>query len=196
MSSCAKYIPNTLSCGDIPHQDERLQTIRQNLYPQEVAVTNQFALSPDPTFYYLPDQGCWGSCDPRLNSPVLGMKTTLSRPPLKVDVNCDLTNIDYAGKPTTYNRIQDINVGDSIYYYNKFLAQPYIPINFSIPTDINKEIFTDPMTSVKPQYYREKNIYSVGCNQPTRDTLAFREDMTERFLRKSNQSNWQVFYSK
>ena len=193
MSSCAKYIPNTLNCGDIPQQDERIKTIRQNLYPQMVTVTDQFALVPDSTFYYLSDENCWGSCDPRLNSPVLGMKTALSRPPLTIGVDCDLQNIDYRGKPTTYNRLQDINIGDTIYYYNKFLAQPYTPINFSIPTEINKEIFVDPMTSVKPQYYREKNIYSIGCNQPTRDTLAFREDMTERFLRKPNQRNWEAF---
>ena len=195
MSSCAKYIPNTLSCGDIPHQDERLGTLRQNLIPKEVTVTRDFALNMDPSFYYLPEEKCWGSCDPRLNSPVLGMKTTLSRPPLKLDLDCDLTNIDYKGKPTTYNSIGDINIGDTVYYYNKILAQPYIPVNFSIPTYINKEIFVDPMTSVKPQYYREKNIYSVGCDQPTRDALAFREDMTERFLRKPNQRNWQTYYS-
>lgn len=193
MSSCAKYIPNTLSCGDIPHQDERLKTIRQNIYPSLVTVTDQFSLAPDSTFYYSPSESCWGSCDPRLNSPVRGMKTYLSRPPLSLDIGCDLKNIDYNGGPTTYNKIQDINVGDTIYYYNRFLAQPYSPVNFSIPADINKEIFIDPMTSSKPQYYREKMVYGIGCNQPTRDTLVFREDMTERFLRKPNQRNWEAY---
>ena len=195
MSNCARYIPNTLDCGDIPEEYERLITFRQNLKPDNVMVTRQFALSPDNTFTYDIESGCWESCDPRLNSPVRGMKTGLSRPPLKLDVNCNLTNIDYPGKPTSYNKLQDINIGDTVYYYNKFLAQPYTPVNFSIPAKVDMEIFVDPMTSVKPQYFRKKDLYGLGCNQPTTDTMVFREDMTERFLRKDNQRNWEAYYN-
>jgi hypothetical protein len=193
MSFCAKYVPNTTSCCNIPPQDEYLYTIRQNLNSKLVPVTKEFALDADPCYYQLPDK-TWSSCDPRLIDQVRGIKTSLSRPPFKVDVNCQLSNINYNGTITNYNNLANVNIGDYVYYYNKDLAQPFIPQNFSIPSEIKKEIFIDPMTSVKPQYYREKRIYSIGCDQPTKDQLTFREDMTERFLRKANQVNWEAFH--
>ena len=195
MSLCAKYIKNTTNCSEIPNQDLYLKSYRQTLNDNRNVVTKQFALNYDKSYYPVSSTE-WSSCDPRLVDQVRGIKTTLSRPPLKLDVNCDLTNIDYNGKVTSYPTLNDINIGDYIYYYNEDLSQPFIPTNFSIPARIKKELFIDPMTSVKPQYYREKEIYSVGCDQPTRDQLTFREDMMERFLRKPNQRSWQNFYSK
>jgi hypothetical protein len=207
MSFCAQYVPNTTECSNIPPQDQFLKNFSQNLVSQQIPITKQFALGIDPSFYPV-SGGCgiinsqsqnqpytWGSCDPRLMDQVRGFKTTLSRPPYKLNVNCDLTNIDYDGSVTTYKNLADINVGDRIYYYNRDLAQPFIPENFSIPANIRKEIFIDPMTSVKPQYYRDKKVYSVGCDQTTRDQMVFREDMMERFLRKPNQRSWENFYA-
>ena len=192
MSCCPKYIPNVRNCSDIPPENQRVKTLTQEFNDNNITVSKKFAYSADSSYY--PDKNHnWSSCDPRLFDQVRGFKTSLSRPPYKLDINCNLTNIDYEGKPNTYNKIQDINIGNRIYYYNRELAQPYIPTNFSIPSNIDKDLFIDPMTSVKPIYNRRKLIYGVGCNQPTRDQLVFREDMMERILRVPNQQNWEVY---
>lgn len=195
MSSCAKYIKPTYECQDILSGYTREAILKQNRDTANYNIyTKNFSLQPDTSFYKTP-QGLWTSCDPRLSDPVRGLKTSLSTPPLKVDIGCNLQNRCSEAKPQVYTTIADINLGDSIYYYNTEMSQPYKKINYSIPVDIDKEIFVDPMTSVKPIYFRRKDVYSIGDYQPTRDELCFREDIMERYMRKYNQQNYEVFHN-
>lgn len=189
MSLCAKYIKNPTDC-QLPEQE--VEKLNQYIFNEYNNVTKNFSLSPDNTYYKnnsncCKDTNCWSISDPRLYDQVRGFNVCLDSPPLSLNIDKNLRNLNYPQKPQTYGKLEDINLGDVKYYYNTDVHQPFSTVNFTIPTEVNKKMFVDPMTSVKPEYSRTKLIYGIGCDQETRDQLAFREDMIERLLRKQNQ---------
>jgi hypothetical protein len=195
--SCSIYTKNYSCAYSSPVQ--LIDTGKQSFDQKQKIVTQRFALTEDVDFYQTRD-GCWqDNCDPRVWDQVRGMYVPISRPPYTSGIDPDLASI--SGKDSLkslrrYDNLADINVGNRIYYYSNELAQPHNPNNFSIPADTHKTLFVDPMTSPKPLYFREKLVYGSGIDQYTRDQTAFREDLTERLLRKDNQTNWQIYHNR
>lgn len=91
-----------------------------------------------------------------------------------------------------YNNYSDINNGQTIYYYSKDLATPFIPQVFTQPQIFQKQYYIDPMDSYKPHYFRIKNCDSKGCLTWIKDSEFHREDLMSKQQWNKNQNNYQL----
>ena len=147
------------------------------------------------------DPSLYVSEDPRLVDAPRAMMLNLNVPPIDSTVRLDkiydsnLTN--YGKKYSTYS---DINTGQIVYYTDKTNEEPYFVPNFVSSASIDSVMYVDPMSSMKPHYYRtpltvrdnilsdkDKFTYNLSWMD---DTTEFREDLMSRQMAKMNQNRW------
>ena len=128
----------------------------------------------------------WDSMDPRLMSPPhspldFNDKQTLDAPPYTGEV--PLNNI-YDNRLTNYGKnyknYTDINGGQIRYYVDKDLTPVLFDPLFVMDSNVQSEIFQDPMTSSKFQTIRDpvyRDNKNVSDYQFDRDAISFRENL-------------------
>jgi len=115
----------------------------------------------------------------------------LDRPPLVSNIR--LKNIDsiYSHQlPSKYITYMDIKTGNIQYWVSPQSKSVYNAPNFTLRTDVHPVVFVDPMGVVKPEYRRDPVKCTLQCDSYTRDSLVHREDLMERLLRKTDQTDW------
>lgn len=136
--------------------------------------------------------------DSRLVNPMHNMKTMLDKPPY--DSNIPIEEIyteKVYQKPKYYKDYSDINSGQIQYYYDKNNLEPYNTPNYVLNSNVNYNIFKDPMDSIKTEYIRNPTLFSnkmISKDRSTQDILTFREDMFERLSRINNQKDYSMRY--
>lgn len=144
--------------------------------------------------------------DPRLISASHGGQVlTLDRPAFSSTVKLDNVATDKSLNKygQNYKTYSDITGGYVQYYIDKSQEDPYFTPNFTVPAYSNGVLYVDPMSSVKPQYYRKpvkcnnlldteiNNFDDSGCLSWMRDSLETREDLMSRQMAVRNQQRWE-----
>ncbi len=116
----------------------------------------------------------------------------LDRPPFDSKISQEQIYDDAfsRGRVGFYNDVSDIKGGNDKYYVDLNIAPPYIAPTFVLPGTVNYELFTDPMSTVRPQYPRNllnATNYNVNPYQTLRDEMMFREDILSRKYQTENQ---------
>lgn len=142
------------------------------------------------------------SQDPRLYSNALAQYIPLDIPPItgKVELK-DIYNSNLDNYKTGYKTYNDMNDGQIEYYIDKSISEPlYKPVYTENAIQI-KNLYKDPMDSIKLECNREPiiNIKNPTLfhreNYPTclsflQDTQSYREDLISLQQRKRNQEKW------
>lgn len=152
---------------------------------------------------YETKNGCYYRtiCDGSQIDAKRGMLITLDKPPLNTAVPADRIyskELDKYG--TGYTSYKDIDGGTIEYYTDKGNSGPFTSPNFVTAGYELGRVYTDPMGSIKPEYFRsplktndpitsEKNTYEYKLSWMD-DTMAHRQDMMARQLQKINQTSW------
>lgn len=151
--------------------------------------------------------GCEGisytSKDPRLLNAVTNDLIKLDTPPLisynQVGNVCrdniyDESRRNYGSQIRTYYDIKD---GLISYYIDTDISDPYFNPNYTQSSTIDYLLYKDPMTAIKPLYYRKPIVNYTqnpqsgqGNDQYTYDTLYYREDLMSKQSEKMNQERW------
>lgn len=152
---------------------------------------------------YCPSNQYVSHCDPRLISvPLGGQVLTLDRPPFQTDTTMNELLTDKYDKYKTgfYNSYSDINIGDIMYYTNKSTEKPFYNPVFSKSTVVDKYLFKDPMSALKPQYERNSEQYNHltqkkekynGCLSWIDDSIEQREDLISKQMTRRNRERWE-----
>jgi len=141
----------------------------------------------------------WLSLDPRLMSPPhspldFNDRQTLDAPPYTGEVPLDdvyddrLTNY---GK--NYKSYRDINGGQIRYYIDKYLSPVLFDPLFVMKSNVESEIFLDPMTTGKFQTIRKpvfRDNKDVSDYQFDRDAISFRENLMHSQMAIPNQHDY------
>ncbi len=131
----------------------------------------------------------------RLMNNIAFQQLYLDRPPFDAKISEEqIYDADFSrGRVGMYNDVADIKGGDLKYYVDLNIAPPYIAPTFVLPSTVNYELFTDPMSSVRPQYPRNMlnaTNYNVNPYQTLRDEMMFREDILSRKMQTENQRRY------
>lgn len=149
--------------------------------------------------------GCnrvYASHDPRLLDTPRNVETLLDRPPLWKDV--PLKNIyseklrNYGQKYRSYN---DISAGQVVYYTDASIKDAYFSPNFTIRSDVESNVYSDPMENLKPHYPREpivvpepgvwsNSVNNYGPLTWINDSAYHRENIMASQMAKRNQERW------
>jgi hypothetical protein len=136
--------------------------------------------------------------DPRLYDNRRGQINPLDRPPYTGKVLLkDVYSPELNRYGKDYNSYSDITAGQIQYYYSKDIAGAYSLPNFTQRSEVNREIFKDPMGAIKPVYTRcpiKPKAMSTGCLQDIRDSTIHRESIMEGLTAKMNQRRWASRY--
>jgi hypothetical protein len=145
------------------------------------------------------------SADPRLYDAARGITMPIDRPPydstvLLKNINTDVSLDNYGKGYRTYS---DINAGQIVYYIDKSIADPFFDPLFTIPSETYSTVYRDPMSNLKPTYYRKPDKDCLSnptllsncnpCQESTtwfRDSQNHREDLLARKMQKFNQTKW------
>jgi hypothetical protein len=144
------------------------------------------------------------SHDPRLVSAAhMGQTLTFSDLPLDTTVKLNTLLVD----PTldnygqNYGTYSDIKAGNVAYYIDHSIEDPMFYPNFTIPAQIDGNLYKDPMGAFKPEYNRypvkcrnvlDPNVNSYyGSLSSLEDSLGQREDIMALQMRKRNQQRWE-----
>lgn len=159
----------------------------------KIAPCKQSSSCPDKTFI---------SQDPRLYSAPLAQYMPLDIPPITGKVKLkDIYNSNLDNYKTGYKTYEDMNDGQIEYYIDKSIADPlYKPVYTENAKQI-KNLYQDPMGSIKLECNREPIINTKNPtifqrdNYPTclsflQDTQSHREDLISLQQRKHNQEKW------
>lgn len=141
----------------------------------------------------------WVSLDSRLMSPVhspldFNDKQTLDAPPYTGETPL---NKIYDDKLTNYGQnyknYTDINGGQIRYYVDKDLTPVLFDPLFVIKSNVQSEIFQDPMTNTKFQTIRDpvyRDNRDVSDYQVDRDEIGFRENLMHSQMAVMNQRDY------
>lgn len=142
------------------------------------------------------------SSDPRLFDAARSQYLTLDRPPIESTVKLrDVYDKKLTGYGKNYRNYDDIKEGQITYYTDKSISSALFEPVFGEKAIVNKDVFKDPMGSLKPEYIREAVLntenpvtndrgpypYNLSFIQ---DTQSHREDIMSKQMAKMNQSKW------
>ncbi|MBL4898451.1 MAG: hypothetical protein JKX76_02260 [Colwellia sp.] len=166
---------------------------------QRIILNKKIGLTSSSDFYQLPGGTYAAYRDPRLIDNRTGIYQDLDQPPLVGTVPEDqIYSDELTDYGKNYNTYSDITAGQIQYYYSKDIAAAYSTPNFSLPANVEKQIFIDPMDQINPRYNRQvllPNAKNIGCNQEARDTVLHREDLMSKQMARRNETDWQARYS-
>jgi len=150
----------------------------------------------DTDFERVPNSGnkiLYTSTDPRLvSSAHNGQRILLDSIPLNGKVQVWETD-KIKSYDSVYNSYKDIKGGSNTYYYDKYLAVPFIPQLFS-ERSIQKHDYIDPMDSFKPHYTYCTTTDGKHSLTWLRDSTFHREDLMSKQIWNRNQTNYEVNY--
>jgi hypothetical protein len=141
----------------------------------------------------------WISKDPRLMSPVhspldFNDRQTLDAPPYTGEVPLnDIYNNNLTNYGKNYKSYKDINGGQIRYYIDTDLTPVLFDPLFVMKSNVESEIFLDPMTSAKFQTVRDpvfRDNKNVSDYQFDRDAIAFRENLMHSQMAIMNQHDY------
>lgn len=107
-----------------------------------------------------------------------------------MDDTFDMNNSRYGGVYESYN---NINNGQITYYADSSVSQPFFNPVYTISSNVDKNIFIDPMDSHKPEYVKvpiSTTLNNISNDQFTRDQLFFREDIMSKQQSLNNRKSW------
>uniref|UniRef100_A0A6C0H3J6 Uncharacterized protein n=1 Tax=viral metagenome TaxID=1070528 RepID=A0A6C0H3J6_9ZZZZ len=155
-------------------------------------------------FYPIDSGNQWGSKDPRLFSSSRNAQVlTFDRPPVDGSIPLEKISTDKSlnGYGKNYRTYSDINAGHITYYIDKSIKDPLFEPIFSIKALSTRELYRDPMGSLKTQYERHvinksdpinnSKYFCKGEFSWMEDTQEHREDMFSKQMRKNNQQRWE-----
>lgn len=177
------------------------QTQSNTISPQSMAFYGY--IDPISPLEKSSNKEAWISSDPRLFDAQHVQYLKLDRPPIESkmklsDIAHD-TKLDGYGQ--NYRTYSDINAGQIQYYVNNQDADPFYEPNFTQFASVDGKLYTDPMTSTRPQYYRnpvygDKHIggstkaeYRGGLSF-IQDTMDHREDLMSQQMGIYNEREW------
>lgn len=151
-------------------------------------------------FFQKTKNGPYYSFDPRMTSPATNQEMPLNVPPKSSKVLLqnvyDNSLVKYGQK---YNSYSDVNTGQIQYYTSRDLSNPLIHPVFTIQSNVEKDMFVDPMGSSSPQYLRTpktKNNRNVSDYQYMRDSLEHREDIISKQMDSGRyRTDWAMRYN-
>ena len=148
--------------------------------------------------------GCKGNVfiqdDPRTMNYATHEFLALDRPPFNGSVCLQFDKIysedlNKIGQPAT--NYSDLHGGDVTYYVDEQLSQSLFQPNFTIRSNVSKELYIDPMGSKKPHYNREPltlNHMNVSDYSFDRDQISFREDIMSSNMAQMNQRDYSMWW--
>lgn len=190
----------------ISHGEQPQYIPNPNTLPATV-INEDFGLDFQSGFFKCPkgecykDQPTYASYDPRLLDPTRNQYLHLDRPPytgdtlLKNVYNKDLDNVG----SRTYKTYKDINFGQYQYYIDENLQKPYFEPLFTLRSEVQGQVFKDPMDSFRPQYAKTPitNDHRYASDyQETRDVLSHREDIMSTQMDKRFRTDWETAWKK
>lgn len=207
-----KY-PEGFNCVDrIPFATKQNPPLYNKPEPNR-PINPNFGLEFSPEFRAYKMRNCGNGCDSigffakndgRLVQNARNMPTFLDRPPYEANVGSIESQTSIYTDPKyntfaarTYKDYRDINLGQTMYYYDKNTADPYYQPNFVRRVDVDYVLFKDPMGAIKAEYIRNNDNftnYNFSKDQYTRDSMDFREDLMERQMRVMNQQKYDARY--
>lgn len=151
-------------------------------------------------FFQINENGPYYSYDPRIRSPATGQEMPLNVPPKSSKVLLqNVYNNSLIKYGQHYNTYADINTGQIQYYTSKDLSNPLIHPVFTIQSNVQKDMFVDPMGSSSPQYTRNpktKNNRNISDYQYMRDSLEHREDIISKQMDSGRyMTDWAMRYN-
>jgi len=170
------------------------QAINCDNYPRAKPVKNFVDLNNNST------DGCssplYFSYDPRLKNALRPIPLLLDKPPYSGDVRWENVYDDNLYKyGQDYKNYEDIHAGQIQYYVDENLAPVLFQPNFTINSNINGQIFKDPMGSIKFQSTRNPlliNGSNISEYQSIRDEMEHRENLMHSQMAIPNQSNYSM----
>lgn len=151
-------------------------------------------------FFQKTKNGPYYSFDPRIRSPATNQEMSLDRPPQTSKVWLqNVYNNSLVKYGQNYDSYSDINTGQIQYYTSKDLSNPLIHPVFTIQSNVEQDMFIDPMGSSSPQYLRTpktKNNRNVSDYQYMRDSLEHREDIISKQMDSGRyRTDWAMRYN-
>jgi hypothetical protein len=167
--------------------------------PPDRIINTKLDLVPAQDFY--PQQGGYTSNDPRLIDTRRGIQMVLDRPAVQPRHVQPLTDIAIAPLPpiqAQYQGYEDITLGNRTYLWSDFKTEVFPSPLYTIQSDVQGVLFTDPMGSLKPYYLKgpvsqNKSMYSDYTWD--QDQLSFREDIMARQADTRNKTRYTAFQS-
>uniref|UniRef100_A0A6C0D014 Uncharacterized protein n=1 Tax=viral metagenome TaxID=1070528 RepID=A0A6C0D014_9ZZZZ len=156
-------------------------------------------LVPANDFY--PQQGGYTSEDPRLLDPTRGIRLVLDRPavqPRNVQPLTDIAIADLPPNQAQYQNYTDINLGNRTYKWSDFRAVVYPNPVYTLQSNVEGVLFTDPMGSLKPYYLKHpltENNSAYSDYTWDQDQLSFREDIMARQSQVFDKRRYTAFQS-
>ena len=150
---------------------------------------------------FFPKQGGYTSEDPRLWDSPRGINLVLDRPAVQPKDVQPLLNIAIADLPPSqaqYKNYSDITLGNQTYERSTFQEQVYPSPIYTVQSNVEGILFTDPMGSLKPYYLKKpltQNNSMYSDYTWDQDQLAFREDLISRQSQKQNTQRYSAFQS-
>lgn len=143
--------------------------------------------------------------DPRLFDPLRNINMTLDRPPFQGDLtdNYGYQQLQYVYDPRYirqgygrgFSTYKDIDAGQDMYYMSTdSVNDAYFHPVFIIRNRTDKVLYRDPMSAIKPQFFRTpltESLKYLSDDQYARDTISFREDIMSRQMSKMNSQSYQ-----
>lgn len=201
-----RTIPNEFPKGPVKHninilnknfglkRADDFQPINCDNYPRAKPSKNFVELNNNST------NGCssplYFSYDPRLKNELRPIPLLLDKPPYHGDVRWEnVYNDDLYKYGQNYKNYEDIHAGQIQYYVDKDLAPVLFGPNFTIKSNVNGQIFKDPMGAVKFASTREPlliNGSNISEYQSIRDEMEYRENLMHSQMAVPNQSNYSM----
>lgn len=176
----------------------RFTPISKNLKPmngqdQNVSFLNKLGLTPMTDYHVNKSTGTYVyGWDSRMVD-ARGMRLELDQPAKigAVDMD-DVYKIDNSGYGGVYPTYVAMNNGNISYYVDKSVSQPFFDPVYTLTSNVEKQIFMDPMTNPKPEYTKtvQSTLNSVVNDQYARDQLSFREELMSRQQNLYNRTSW------
>jgi hypothetical protein len=145
---------------------------------------------------------------PLLMDVVRGQRVFLDRAPHMTNIQDVETDDIYTREISQYgkgyyNNYEDIDAGQIQYWISEDSGDAFDDINFVTPNVIDHTITVDPMGVVRPEYTRAtrrdcewNECNPQECLSSSHDALTFRQDMMERQMRKRNEQEYTLRWSK
>lgn len=168
--------------------------------PRYTVLNEDFGLTYAQDFYECKNTPCenkgYTSADPRLIDTARAQKLTLDRPPYEGSVKSwKIYDKDLENYGKNYKNYTDIHAGQIQYYVDKELDEPLYKPNFIIRSNVESQIFKDPMGGTMFQYTRQPltvNKNEISDYQFDRDQMSYREDILSSYGNQINKNDWSM----
>lgn len=139
--------------------------------------------------------------DPRLIDPIRGSYLYLDRPPYNGEVPLDqVYDKKYTNYGKNYKDYNSVKSGQIMYYYDKSIEQPFFEPIFTIKSNVNGNLYKDPMDNYKP-YYTHDTVDTYNpmidssakdgfCLSDISDSNYHREDIISKQMDLTNRTKY------